>query len=273
MPDSRRRNFALVVKRALAAPFSITTLTAGFLWLLLFYRSDLGVVGPVLAFLGTGAYILAKLQDESFIRDAIRREMHRGRRSALRKREFQIEELGVESRIKMKNIVKLQREIAYDVVNSPVDEVAAGLSDTVDLTDHLIDRALEMANKRRDLVRYLNKTDDNAIRSRIQGLETRLAEETDDPLKSELQVALNAKRQELEDYTAIEESAARIITQLDGIECSFASLKARLVRIKSTDIAEWTAANQELKTELGGLNTAVDALEESINEALSNSAG
>ena len=53
------------------------------------------------------------------------------------------------------------------------------------------------------------------------------------------------------------------------IEIAFSSLRARLVRIKSTDVSEWLAANQELQTELGGLNTAADTLSQSINEALS----
>ena len=94
--------------------------------------------------------------------------------------------------------------------------------------------------------------------------------ETDPERKPEIEASLEAKKREIDDYRAIEQSSQRILEQLDAVECPFAGLRARLVRIKSTDITEWVAANEDLKTELGGLNTAVDTLELSINEALSS---
>ena len=252
-------------------PLSLGLLGGGILWALLLHNSWLGGLGLGAAVAAVVAYILIKLQDESFIREALREAREQERRSNALKREFRIEELGVESRVKMKSIVKLQNEIAEDVVNSPIDEVAVGLADTVAQTEHLTERGLAMAQKRRDLQRYLNKTDEKAIESRIESLQSRLEQESDADRRSEISVALAAKQHELDDYRAIEQSSQRILGQLDNIEYSFASLRAKLVRIKSTDVSEWVAANEELKTELGGLNTAVDTLEQTINEALSGS--
>jgi len=219
------------------------------------------------------AYIIVKLRDERFIRAAIREDHVSHIRDDRLSRTFSIEELDVESRVKMKSIVKLQAEIADDVTNSPVDEVAAGLTDTVDQTDNIVERALEMARKRRELMRYLSKIDPSTIEARIQSIQTKIESETNPTRQSDLETSLAAKQHELEDYHAVQQASTRVLDELDGIECSFASLRAKLVRIRSTDIADWAAANDDLMTELGGLNTAVDTLEKSIEEALSTRSG
>ncbi|MCX8053277.1 MAG: hypothetical protein N3B12_05675 [Armatimonadetes bacterium] len=264
MSGSSRRNLLAVVKRALRQPFSVGVLVLGAIFSI-GYFSLIPVVGGVLI---AAAYTIWKLQDAEFIRAAIREAGEREREAELMSRTFRIEELDVDSRVRMKAIVRLQNEIAEDVANSPVDEVAVGLADTVEQTEQVLERALAMAQKRRDLQRYLNRTDPEAIRSRIRSLEAELESETDPYRRSEIESSLAAKRQELEDYLAIEKASRRVLEQLDSIQYAFEGLRARLVRIKSTDVAEWTAANEELKIELGGLSTAVDTVERSIEEAL-----
>ncbi|OFX13909.1 MAG: hypothetical protein A2Z18_07565 [Armatimonadetes bacterium RBG_16_58_9] len=270
MPHSKWRSLLVVVKRALVAPLSLGLLAYGVLWAVLLHSSPLGILGLCGAVAAVAIYVTVKLRDEQFVRDALRDALEREQRARAFRRSFHIEELEVESRIKVKAIVKLQSEIADDVVNSPIDEVAVGLADTVAQTEHLVERALEMARKRRELQHYLNRTDDKAIEHRVEALREKLPGETDSERRSEIEMSLGAKQRELDDYRAIERSSQRILEQLDSIECSFAGLRARLVRIKSTDITEWIAANEELRTELGGLNTSVDTLEQSINEALTS---
>ena len=126
-----------------------------------------------------------------------------------------------------------------------------------------------MAQRRTDLQRYLSKTNQSIIEAKISELTAQVSAETDQQRKVELEASLTAKQQELNDYAAIKLSSDRILDQLGSIECAFSGLKTRLVRIKSTDIAEWTAASNELQTELGNLNASVNNLEISINEALS----
>lgn len=268
MPGSEWRNFILVIKRVMRTPFALVVLGVGGLFALTLHD----IIG-LLIFSGgvalTAAYVFAKLQDESFIRTSMRDARECRRKNDLMKRTFRVEELDVDSRVRMKTIVKLQGEIAEDVVNSPVDEVAAGLSDTAEQTEVIVERGLALARNRRDLLRYLGRTDEKAIRLRIESLETRLQSESDPAARSEIEMSLASKRRELADYQAIEHAAARVLDELDSIECAFSGLRAKLVRVKSTDIAEWSAANEELKTELGSLNAAVDNLEQSINEALS----
>ncbi|MCL5105747.1 MAG: hypothetical protein M1133_16765 [Armatimonadetes bacterium] len=268
MPDSRWHNFKLVVKRVLRSPASVISLTLAVLFAL-FHQGWMGLVILGGVMVGVSIYAVLKLQDESFIRTTLREEHDRERRDDLMDRTFRIEELDVESRVRMKTIVKFQSEIAEDVSNLPVDGSDVGLEDTVRQTDELVERGLSLCRQRRDLLRYLTKTDDSTIINRVHSLESKLQDESDPERRSEVEASLAAKRQELDDYLAIEHSAARVLDQLDSIEIAFSSLRARLVRIKSTDVSEWLAANRELQTELSGLNTAADTLSQSINEALS----
>lgn len=267
MPDRKWHNFKIVIKRVLRTPLAISLLGLGILFVLVVPNSiGFGMLSASMA--AVAAYALLKLQDESFIRDALEEAREQRRRGSSLDRTFRIEELDVESRVRMKTIIRLQAEIADDVAESPVDEVACGLSDTVTRTEELVDRALAMAQQRRELLRYLNRTDRDAIVSRVQGFEASLQTEQDAVRQAELSASLASKRKELEDYEAIQRASARVLDQLDAIECAFSELRARIVRIKSTNIAEWVAANTELQTELGGLNSAVETLEQSINEVL-----
>lgn len=268
MHGSKLQNFFLVVARALKHPLSLGLLGSGLLFALLMHNLlGLLILGGAAA--GVVAFIIAKLRDESFIRSAVQEASARDRSAERQEREFRIEELDVDSRVRMKTIVRLQNEIAEDVERSSVNELAVGMSDTIEVTDGLVERALLMAQKRRDLQHYLAKTDKKSIENSISNLRSRV-QQTTDPLKqAEIESLLTAKQQELDDYNAIENSASRVLDQLDSIEYAFSSLRAKLVRLNSTEIREWTSANEELRTELGGLNQSVDVLVQSINEALS----
>lgn len=265
MPDSTGRHFLQVVRRVARQPFTLAVVIVGGLWSLV-SLSALPLAGAVAAVV---VYAAVKLRNESFIREALRESEDSRARAGRRDRMFRIEELDVESRVRMKTIVKLQAEIHDDVVNSPVDEVAAGLCDTVEETERVVDRGLTMSQKRSELLRYLNRTDRHGIETRIHSLQNKLAEETDDSRRAEIESQIALKQRELEDYNAIEDAAKRVLEQLDGIEIAFSGLRARLVRIKSTDVADWVQANTELKTELAGLQTAVDSVEQSVEEVLS----
>lgn len=263
MPFSQRHNLSLVVKRALKMPFSVIVLGVGALFALVMHdMPGLFIFGCSIA--GVLFFVLSKLQDSDFIRAAIREDTGRRHARESESRTFRIEELDIESRVRMKTIVKLQNEIAQDIAGSPIDETAVGLSDTLAQTEEIVDRALALAQQKRELQRFLNKTDPNSIEARIADLESRLQPEADTARRSEIEIALAAKRQELDDYGAIKQAGERIMGQLESIECSFSGLRAKLVRIKSTDIKEWVSANEDLKTELVGLNSSVDNLEQTI---------
>ena len=266
MPEALRRNLSIVLRRILRQPFSIAVISVSLLLALLNH-------GPAVTLVFTGAitclliYIVTKLQNEEFIRDSIREHIEHKRKDDLLNRMFRVEELDLDSRVKMKSLVKLQGEISEDILNFPISSGALGLSDTVDYTEKLLDRGLQLAQKHRELQRYLSKTDADEITHRIDELNAKSGNNMDSP--PEVTKALAAKTQELEDYHAIQKSANMILDQLDSIECCFSGLRGRLMRIRSTDITQWASAQDELLGELGGLNSAVDVVERSITEVLS----
>ncbi len=270
MPDLRWRNFVLVVRRALSTPLSISLLGIGVLFALVMHSvPGLAILGGTIAVVML--YALAKVHDESFMRATIQEALDHEHKTELTNRVFRIEELDPECRVKMKTIARLFSEIAEDVANSPIDAAATGLTEMVKQAESLLERGLRMAQKRRDLMHYLTETDSQAIEMRIRDIQSSLERESDPARKSQLEKSSASRQQELDDYHAIEQASSRVLDQLDSIECSFSGLRARLVRIKSTNIDEWTAANVELLTELGGLSRAADVLEHSVEEALSMS--
>lgn len=265
MPESSGRHLMHVIRRALRQPFSAAVLVLGGIWSLV-TQNPLAFAGAIVAVL---IYAFVKLQNESFIRAAIHEAQDARAREDRRNRTFRMEELDVDSRVRMKAIVKLQSEIREDIANSPIDEVAAGLAATAEESESIVDRGLAMAQKRCDMLRYLARTDAHSIEARIHSLQAKLSEETDAGQRADLESQIASRQQELEDYKAISESASGVLEQLDSIEIAFSALRARLVRIRSTDIADWVQANTELQTELTGLQTAVDSVEKSVEEVLS----
>ncbi len=268
MSDSRMRDFLIVARRALRTPTAVGLLGAG-LVLAFGLHSLAGLAILLAAILGTAGFCIAKLNDSEFVRSALEDAREHAADSDAMNMTFRIEELDVDSRIKMKSIIKLQHEMAEDVASSAVEQIAEELEDTLRQTRDLVERGLRLSQKRRELVRYLNKTNPAAIQARIDALSAGVHQETDQDRRGEMEVSLAAKEQELKDYQAIAHAASRVLDQLDSIECSFAGLRARIVRMKSSDIAEWTSAHEQLKTELGGLTRAADVVEQSIEEAIS----
>ncbi|MCE5198682.1 MAG: hypothetical protein ABFD54_02285 [Armatimonadota bacterium] len=264
MSDPRWRNFGLVLKKALRMPFPVIVLMAGVLFTLISHN----FTGLAIFVVAVVVYVLLKLRDEQFIRDTIHEASSARHADDVMTRTFQVEQLDEESRIRMKAIIRLHDEIAHDVQTSQVDAIATGLAGTIDQTQELVGRALELSQSRRDLLRYLRATDEQSIETRIGDAESRLQDEPDESLRAQIQTGIKARQRELDDYRAIEQAAGRILDQLDAVQSSFAGLRARLVRVKSTDIADWVAANNELQVQIGSLNIAVDAVEQSVSEVL-----
>lgn len=268
MPDSSSNNLKLVIKKVLRSPLSVSMIALWLVMLFVHAKPESLVFGGIALIGALVVYALIKLRDERFIGSALGEARERQRREDLQNRTFRIEELDVESRVRMKAIIKLQDEISQEINSSDVDAIASGLSGALEKTSELTERALEMSQQRRDLQRYLSVNDEAGIRARIRSIEAKLASETGPARRLEMKTSLESKQRELKDYQVINQAAAHILDQLDSIECSFSELRARLVMIKSTNISDWVAANNQLQTELSGLSANVDTLQQSISEVL-----
>lgn len=265
MPETSGQNkLTIVIKRLLRQPLTIIALAGG----LLVSLSMQNLLPILLAVVLTAAYGFIKLRDEEFIRTAIRDHLDHQRREDMARRIFRIEELDIEARVRMKSISKLQDEIEEEIISSPIDEDGTGLSDIADRSSSVVERGMQLAKRRSELCKYLVGASEQSIIDRIKNLENKLAKEADPLQISEIQISLAAKSKELEDYHAIKNASDRILNELDAIETSLSSLKARLVRIKTTEIGDWTAANTELKTELEALDNSVTVIEQTVEEVL-----
>src|SRR5262249_18783670 len=95
-------------------------------------------------------------------------------------------------------------------------------------------------------------------------------EATTDPVtKSQYEQALKAREAELQTYQAISQATGRIDSQLENVEATFASWKAKVIRIKTADVASAASVSQGLYQELGALSSEIDLLDNSVKEALS----
>jgi DNA repair exonuclease SbcCD ATPase subunit len=209
------------------------------------------------------------LNNENNLRQALREEHQRIRDKETEALEDVLNSLDPESRYRIRNIMQLQREITQEAEDPEVARYAEGtLQTSVAQVNSLADQAIRLAQKKRELQRYLDKNEEKSIARYIEDLQQKLESATDPVTQSQYQQALAAKTHELEDSRAINQAAKRLEGQLETIECSFSGLKARIVRLKSAEITQLTTAWEQMGQELQTLSTDMDTLEKSVNEAL-----
>ena len=209
-------------------------------------------------------------QNSAFVEEGMRREARRTRERQAEDLEEQLHGLDIETRLRIREICQLEREIAEDVLSaSPHDLARATLEPTLQQIEGLTDRAVKLAVKKRGLQRFLDAVDEKTLRRHAEELQAKVGSAEDEVAREQYQRAHSAKLQELEDYAAISRSTMRIDGQLESIECAFTGLKARIVRLKAAESTEWDEAGAQLESELQQLNVGVDALEGFVNEVLS----
>jgi len=229
--------------------------------------------GRIVVVLGGAAEIgllLYNLNNPRFIRHAVIEQRRRELSQHVEELSAQIDELDAESRIRMRGILQLYKELQADADDPDVQDYAEGtLRAGAAKAWALTDRALRLAKKKKELQRYLDRVEEERLEEYVQALQQRAAAAADQTERIQYEQALRLKTRELEDYRSIAASARRIDGQLENIECAFSSLKARIVRLKAADVTQWGAAGEQLRSELDSLSSAVETLEQSVNEALS----
>lgn len=184
--------------------------------------------------------------------------------------EEELQHLDVESRLRMRTILQLYKDLYGDVDDPDLqDYTISTFRTSVAQIGSLTERALRLARKKRDLQRYLDRNDETQLLNYLQDLQARTESTTDPVIQSQYEQAMSLKKRELEDYRAIATTVRRIDGQLENVECAFAGLRARVVRLKAADVTQWDVASEQLKGELESLSSVVEMLEQSVNEALS----
>jgi len=174
-----------------------------------------------------------------------------------------------ETRQRIRYIIQLQKEIAREARSSDVQDYARSELDRIATRlPVLVNQAIRIASRKQQLGRYLHHVDDRALQAYAANLKTRIEATADPVARKQYEQALKAREAELATYQAIAQASGRIDSQLENVEATFASWKARVIRLKTVDIGDVSAFSEGLVQELETLGSEIDLLDTSVMEAL-----
>jgi len=231
----------------------------------------LGHPWPMAAAVALQAVLLyARLRDEEYLRrlfEAREREEH-----ALSDQQVEaaLEQMDFETRQRVRYILQLQKEIVREArANDVADYARRELERIAGELAPLMQRAIRLATRKQQLTRYLHNHNEKALANYCASLRQRIQATSDPVTRAQYEQALKARESEMQTFAAIAQAAARIDGQLESVEATFASWKARVIRIKTVDVASASSVSEGLAQELASLNQDIDLLEGSVTEALS----
>ncbi len=264
--SSTSEKFWYVVKNVLRSPLSLC------LWLaavIVSYLFGWNLIPFGIAGVWQIALLFIRLRDDNYLRRLFLQLLEQEEAETDRQIEGVMETLDFESRQRIRYIMQLQKEIvrearAEDVqsyVRTDLDRISSQLAP-------LVLRAVQMAVKKQQLLRYLFNVDERALRNYCNTLKQRIQATHDEVTRAQYEQALKMRQMELEAYSAIAQAVSRIDSQIENIEATFASWKAKMIRIKTADIASASTVSQGLFQELELLSSDIDLLDNSVAEAL-----
>ncbi|HSV74995.1 MAG TPA: hypothetical protein VLH79_14640 [Chthonomonadales bacterium] len=265
---SSLKRLGYVAGNVLRSPLSLAIWAAG--GAAAFVLGDVWPVGVGAAAALQAALLYRRLNDEEFLRGLFAARERDAYGLSDEQVEASLERMDFETRQRVRYILQLQREIvrearAEDVASyarHELERIAGELAP-------LMHRAIRIAGRKQQLTRYLHNHNEKALANYCSSLRQRI-EATEDPVtRSQYEQALKARESEVQTYAAIAQAAARIDGQLESVEATFASWKARVIRIKTVDVASAASVSEGLTQELASLNQDIDLLEGSVTEALS----
>ncbi len=229
----------------------------------------------VLPFMAAGAaysaLLAVRLRDEEYLRSLFTKLHERETSLTDSQVEEMLDKMDFESRQRIRYILQLQKEIVREARAEDVQGYAKQDLDRIATQlPALIQRAVKIATRKQQLAKYLQNIDERALRSYCASLKQRI-EATEDPVaKEQYEQALRAREAEIETYQAIQKASERIDSQLENVEATFASWKAKVIRIKTVDVSSFAAVSEGLYQELESLTSDIDLLDTSVSEALSS---
>lgn len=264
--SSTSEKFWYVVKNVLRSPLSLSMWVAAGV---VSYFLGWNLIPFGIAGVGQIALLFSRLHDDNYLRRLFLQRLEQEEAETDRQIEGVMETLDFESRQRIRYIMQLQKEIvrearAEDVqsyVRTDLDRISSQLAP-------LVLRAVQMAAKKQQLLRYLFNVDERALRNYCNTLKQRIQATHDEVTRAQYEQALKMRQMELEAYSAIAQAVSRIDSQIENIEATFASWKAKMIRIKTADIASASTVSQGLFQELELLSSDIDLLDNSVAEAL-----
>jgi hypothetical protein len=183
--------------------------------------------------------------------------------------EASLEQMDFETRQRIRYVVQLQKEITKEARAPDVEPYArAELDRIASKLPGLVQQAIRMASRKQQLARYLQHVDERALRAYADNLRARIETTTDPVSRQQYEQALRAREAELGTYRAIAQASGRIDSQLENVEATFASWKAKVIRLKTVDIGNVASFSEGLVNELDSLGQQIELLDSSVVEAL-----
>lgn len=215
------------------------------------------------------ALVYARLQDERYLRGIFEERARKEYELSDQQVEELLDQMDFETRQKMRYVLQLQREIMQEARASDVESYAQGqLERIASKIPALVRQAIRIATRKQQLARYLNRVDARAIGNYCTALRARIAGTTDNVTRKQLESALEAREAEARTYEGIVQAAERIDGQLENVEATFASWKAKVIRLKTVDVGSVSSVGDTLYGELESLGNDIDVLDTSVSEAL-----
>jgi hypothetical protein len=267
MQSAQKQLFGEVVKRAVVTPLSLGLLTASALVLVTPEMWSFALAG----FVAEIGVLQTLVRSERFVRvvqEDCQRLRSRQQAERLARTQASVDRPTAELLGRMQ---ALQERLLQEWEASGPASLLSGdsLGFTRQQVSGLLDQCLRLAQKRVRLQVYLQETQPADLQRHAIQLQEKWERCHDDVARQLYEHALRQKRSELENYAAIQQAVARIDGQLETIECSFGNLLGRVVRLKSADATHARVARDQLSRDLSELMAGINALEHSVNEALS----
>lgn len=211
----------------------------------------------------------SRLNNEEYLRRLFSARQEREETLNEQQIEAQLEQMDFETRQRIRYIVQLQKEMAREARGEDVESYTRKDLDRIaGQLAPLVQRAMRLAMRKQQLAKYLHTYDERALQNYCNNLRQRIASTSDPVAKSQYEQALKARESELQAYQAIAQASGRIDSQLENVEATFASWKAKVIRIKTADVASASSVSEGLYQELESLTSDIDVLDKSVSQAL-----
>lgn len=254
-----------VIKDVSKSPFSLAIWAVGGVvsyygqsWLPLFFAA-----------VGQLGLLYNRLHDEEYLRRLFAAREEREANLTEQQIEAQLEKMDFETRQRIRYILQLHKEIAREARADDVQNYARrDLERVASQLTPLVQRAVRMATRKQQLAKYLNNVDERALVNYCNNLRQRIENTTDPVTRAQYEQALKAREAAQETYRAIGQASARIDSQLENVEATLESWKAKVIRIKTADVASAASVSEGLYREIESLSSDIDLLDNSVSEAL-----
>ncbi|MBM3494764.1 MAG: hypothetical protein FJX72_10690 [Armatimonadetes bacterium] len=226
---------------------------------------------PIAAAVGVQAALLVwRLNDTGYLTQLFADREQRVSTMADTEIEASLEQMDFETRQRIRYVVQLQKEIGREARAGDVEPYARAEFDRIaSRLPGLVQQAIRIASRKQHLAKYLQHVDERALGAYADNLRSRI-EATSDPVsRAQYEQALKARETELGTYRAIAQASGRIDSQLENVEATFASWKAKVIRLKTVDIGNVASFSEGLVNELDSLGREIELLDSSVIEALS----